>query len=358
MGRKIGMKNQHKFLLFALTLILSLAFPVVYAYAGSPNAVAGALSPQSQEEVNDVITKRLYLPLVNKEFMDLKVDTQDRVSSAAFFNNVYYASAGTYEDWTGNFNNCNAGTTSPEFKQAVRLRINYFRAMAGVPANVAFSDVYNRKAQQAALMMSVNGEVNHTPPSTWECFTEEGDEAAQNSNLFYGYFGWDAITGYVRDPGIGNYAAGHRRWVLFPQTQYMGTGDIPPGSCHQAANDLWVFDDNIWGPRPETREEFVAWPPPGYVPYQVVFPRWSFSYAQADFSSASVSMMSGGVSITTHPQPIVIGYGENTFVWEPEVNFSRPPASDTSHTVTISNVLINGSPRDFTYEVIVFDPDS
>ena len=55
---------------------------------------------------------------------------------------------------------------------------------------------------------------------------------------------------YLKDRGDANDATGHRRWVLYPQTQNMGTGDLPPGGSFWAANALWIMDVNIWGPRP------------------------------------------------------------------------------------------------------------
>ncbi len=239
------------------------------------------------------------------------------------------------------------------------MRINYFRAMAGVPADIQLSDVFNAKAQAAALMMSANRQLSHSPPPTWECYSTEGAEAAGSSNLFLGVYGWNAIDGYVRDPGSGNYFVGHRRWVLYPQTKIMGTGDIPPADGYPASNALWVFDGNTFGPRPETREEFVAWPPPGYVPYQVVFPRWSFAYAGADFfSSTSVSMRSNSGNIPVEIQPVVDGYGENTLVWEPQTAFGAQPASDTTYSVFVRDVMVGGDQRDFSYEVTIFDPDS
>jgi hypothetical protein len=138
----------------------------------------------------------------------------------------------------------------------------------------------------------------------------------------------------------------------------MGSGDIPYNENSWPANARWVFDDNMWDPRPETRDEFVAWPPPGYVPYQVVFPRWSFSYANADFSAASVTMSSGGDEIPVSVQPIVYGYGENTLVWEPEIDLGSPPASDEIYSVTVSSVLISEQAHNFSYQVIIFDPGS
>ncbi|MBF0539385.1 MAG: VCBS repeat-containing protein [Nitrospirae bacterium] len=209
-------------------------------------------------------------------------------------------------------------------------------------------------------MMSVNNALNHIPPSTWTCYTANGAEAAGHSNLFLGVNSVSAISGYIQDPGSGNSFVGHRRWILYPQTQVMGTGDIPSVGSYFKANALWVMDSNIWGPRPTTREEFVAWPPKGYVPYQVVFARWSFSYANADLSSATVSMTSGGNNIAVALSQVQNGYGENTLVWIPmnlndSANWPKP-SNDTTYTVTVANVVINGASRTFTYDVTVFDP--
>jgi uncharacterized protein YkwD len=214
----------------------------------------------------------------------------NREASRAFYLAYYQNASAPSPGWTGNRASCNAGTTAQAFRDAVLLRINYFRAMAGVPDRVSFSTTYNSKSQLAALMMSVNGQLSHSPPSSWTCYTADGATAAGSSNLTLGTYGWSAINGYMKDPGSNNAAAGHRRWILYPQTQNMGTGDIPPDGGY-ASNALWVFDSHMWEARPPVRDSFVAWPPPGYVPYQVVYPRWSFSYPSADFSQTSVTMM-------------------------------------------------------------------
>lgn len=264
-------------------------------------------------------------------------------------------------NWTGDHDSCDPGLTGQDFRLAVLRRINYFRAMAGVPAEIKFSDESNRKAQAAALMMSVNRQLSHSPPTSWICFSSAGAEGAGSSNLFLGVYSWDAITGYMRDPGSGNSAVGHRRWILYPQTQVMGTGDIPNTQNYPASNALRVFDEHMWEQRPTTREEYVAWPPPGYVPYQVVFPKWSFSYANADFSGSSVTMESSGINLSVNQANVVNGYGENTLVWIPmglDEGSSWPiPTADTTYTVSVHNVLINNHSREFTYSVIVFNPD-
>ncbi len=316
----------------------------------APSDLSGLLlSPQEKAEAK-----------LLQEFQAVSpVNPQNREMSRIFYYDVFLASGSQDIGWTGNRSTCQAGDPALNFRDAVALRINYFRAMAGVPAQIVFSDAYSGKNQKTALMMSVNDQLSHNPPADWTCYTLEGAEGAQNSNLALGYYGWDSISlGYIKDPGVNNGAAGHRRWILYPQTQQMGTGDLPnPGV---SANALWVFDSNIWNPRPVTREAYVAWPPPGYIPYQVVYPRWSFAYDEADFSQATVTMTESQQPISTALETFHSGYGENTLVWRPKDMGSwstwLKPTSDTRYRVTINNVLIEGSPRSFSYEVTVFDP--
>lgn len=282
------------------------------------------------------------------------IDTSNRQVSRNFYNSVYSASEFTPDGWVGDVGNCVAGDTSSDFKNSVLARINYFRAMAGVPSDVMFSATYNSKSQQAALMMSRNNTLNHTPPDTWDCYTAEGAEAAGSSNLSLGHYGWDAVSGQMRDDGSNNGPVGHRRWLLYPQTQTMGTGDIPSDSGYLAANSIWVFDDNMWEARPATRDDFVAWPPPGYVPYQIVPDRWSFSYPGADFSSAAVSMTCDGSALTITLETLASNMGENTLVWY-QSNPWQKPVTDLSCVVYITGIS-NTPSSEYTYGVTIIDP--
>lgn len=300
-----------------------------------------------------------YLPFIQSPPAQLWLNTADRQTVLNFYLTTYLASEGVNSGWNGSQGNCFPGTTTDTFRAAVLMRLNYFRQMAGIPELTALDPTYNQKAQAAALMMSANGQLSHDPPTSWDCYSADGDEGAGSSNLFLGVYGPAAISGYMEDPGGGNYFVGHRRWILYPQSQYLGTGDIPPGNGYMAANALWVFDrDHMWGPRPDTRDEFVAWPPPGYTPYQVVFSRWSLAYPGADFANATVSMMQNGQQVTLQLQPVVNGFGENTLVWETAVDFGQPPGADLTLQVTVANVLINGQPQTFNYEVVIFDPEA
>jgi hypothetical protein len=61
------------------------------------------------------------------------VDTTDRRDVLAFHHAVYGASQqyAANLNWTGNISTGNAGTTSGVFKEDVRRRINYYRALGG-----------------------------------------------------------------------------------------------------------------------------------------------------------------------------------------------------------------------------------
>lgn len=291
------------------------------------------------------------------------VDTSKREEVRAFYRLVYSASQAAEMGWGGDWANCDAGTTLPAFRDQVALRINYYRAMAGVPAWISFQDDFNAKAQQAALMMSRNTNLNHYPTPDWLCYSSDGAEAAGQSNLALGRAGPEAIDGYMQDFGLYNGAVGHRRWLLYPQTQWMGTGDIPQGETNYAANATWALDQNYYGPRPTTRDGFVAWPPPGYFPYPLLGARWSFSYQQADFSGAQVTLTSNGVPVAVELEPLATGEGENSVVWYPagvdaSQAFESPrPATDVTYQVTVDHVVSGGVAQTFQYEVKVFDPD-
>ena len=174
----------------------------------------------------------------------LAIDISTRAQSLAFYRAVYLASENVASGWTGSLAKLMPGTTAQAFRDAIALRINYFRAMAGVPAAITLSDAYNAEDQQAALMMSVNGQLSHSPPASWVDYTAAGADAASHSNLFLGINGPAAVSGYIEDYGDDNTALGHRRWILYPQTTTMGSGDVDGSSfslLDASANALWVW---------------------------------------------------------------------------------------------------------------------
>ncbi|MCC6821903.1 MAG: CAP domain-containing protein [Verrucomicrobiota bacterium] len=291
------------------------------------------------------------------------VNANSREQVRSFYNSVYLASDGVPMFTTSDVATCTPGTNSTAFKEAVLRRINWFRAMAGMPAAVTLDPTLNAKDQEAAVIMSRNGALSHHPPTSWSCYTGNGDNAASNSNIAIGNAGADAISAYIWDFGANNYEVGHRRWLFYPQTQVMGTGDVPAASGFNSANATWVFDGNFGGPRPATRTPYVAWPPAGYLPYPLAYPQWSFALTNANLSAATVSMKSNGVSVAVSLQPYLNGYGENTLVWVPmgldatsEATTFPFSGTDTVYTITVTNIQYSTVTTGFTYTVTLFDP--
>jgi hypothetical protein len=311
-------------------------------------------------------------PLDGMKEAGFNVNINSREQARQFYNAVYTASDGFPINSTADTADCAAGTNSAAFENAVLWRINWFRAMSGIPAAVTFDAGESAADQSAALIMSANDYLMHTGiPANSSCFSANGTNAAFNSDLALGVNGPDAITGYIFDYGYNNWLVGHRRLILYPQTQVMASGDVPAQGAFQEANATWVLDANYGGPRPATAAPFVAWPPPGYVPYPVVFPQWSFSLSNADLSLATVTMQSNGVLLSVEIQPYFVGVGENTLVWYPAgvdtgsyINVFPFNGTDTVYAITISNVNVetisNGAPaaatQSFSYNVTVFDP--
>ena len=272
-----------------------------------------------------------------------------RDTVASLYQSDYLGSLGGSIGWTGNIGSCTAGTTSSAYRNATMDMINFFRVVAGLPAVSNFSSK-NDEAQKAALIMDANNALSHAPSPSWDCYSAAGAEGAGSSNLALGAAGANAIDLYMEDPGTFNAPVGHRRWILYPRQNAIATGSTP------RANALYVFAS--FGARPAT-PSVVAWPPAGFVPYQVIYPRWSFSLnnaPNANYSNATVSVTQGGVSKSAS---IVSrtdnGFGDNTLVFVPSGISFGAGMSDSNVQVTIGN--IGGAPSSTVqYTVTIIDP--
>ncbi len=286
------------------------------------------------------------------------IDAANRAEVVARWNDTYFDN--TPFAWSGSVAGCAAGDTTDTFKSAVLRRLNYFRAMAGLPGDLALDPTLSAKAQQAALMMDASDSLSHTPPASWPCYSAVGAEAAGSSLLAYSNAPTRSVgllDGYMRDRGANNAAVGHRRWILYPQLKRLGTGDAPQ------ANALWVIGAGTTGPA--ASDSAIAWPRRGFIPRPLADPtdRYSLSCAGADFSTASVTMRSD----TGQPVDVRVesradnGYGDNTIVWS--IDITRSPASgwdrgtaDTRLDIELSGVSNCSAGSSFGYSVTFITP--
>ena len=269
-------------------------------------------------------------------------------------------------DFTGSVADCEAGTTSQAYRNSILQRLNWYRRMAGLDTVTGRAE-YTAAAQQAALMMAAQGRLSHYPGSDWACYTENGALAARRSNLGTTGGGTYGIDRYMKDEGAHNVSVGHRRWILYPRLTQVGIGVIPyDDSSRRTANALYVLGSDIFGTRPDGREQrgFVAWPPAGYVPSQTVWGRWSFQLGAADFGSATVTVTDdyGPIPVEVISRSSGGGASESSIVWavhgdSNSRDFPQVPSRDYCYTVTVSNVTVSGvSQTPFQYVTCLIDP--
>ena len=303
-------------------------------------------------------TKPLFQPVTG----GFTVNTDSREETRDFYNGLYPVSDNVPQNSTADVSSCTPGHNSNAFQQAELLRINWFRAMAGMPANISLNPIDNWGSQQMAVIQSKNNVLDHNPTNAYACYNTFAASYAGGDQAL-GTDGADAATHFIWDYGAKNNEVGHRRWILYPPETVMGIGDIPGAGTNAAANLTYVFDPASFGARPATRQPYVAWPPEGFVPYQVAYPYWSFGLSNAGLSAATVIMTSNGVAVPTIIQTNQTGYGENTLVWVPmgldatTGGTSFPfSGTDTVYGITVSNITYNGASVSYSYNVTLFDP--
>ncbi len=322
------------------------------------------------------------------------VDTSDRNEVVAFYHATYMASEG-YQDriaWTGNYSSLTAGaegTVSGEFAGDVERRLNYFRAMCGLPANMrvntgatvrlASEDAFQPSAnttkmaaaQRSALMIvrtyPDSGGLAHSPAQSCKAWTPAAWNANRYGNLSLGYFGPGAIDAYAKEDVMGtsnwNLDAGHRRWLMYQGSTDFATGDTPgdfvPGTntIRPPSNSFYVVPKNGSELDKSAGPAFVSYPAKGFFPAKLNTPFWSLSYPDADFSAATVTMKDG--SGNTLSTPVVsrrIGYGDNAIVWQvPTLAAVKAVTADTTFTVKISNIRGSGVPTEYSWGVTLID---
>lgn len=292
-------------------------------------------------------------------------DPGDRTAVVAAWARHYLPSEdyGDHIGWNGDVDMCLADTVSDELQDDTLRRINWFRAQAGVSADIVGSADLDARAQEAALIMAKQGALSHTPATSFPdnpCLSTDGNQGAANSNLALGIEGPGAIDFLMRETGNNNSAVGHRRWTLYLRQQRMGNGAIPRTDDHLAAHAQYVFG----GFKASPPAQAVAWPNEGFVPWQVVPDdgdtptRWSFSYPGANFAGASVTVERlgpGGGFLAVTKENVAVGFGDNTIAWRLDGVPDEKPESDITYRVLVSGVT-TAPQASFNYDVTVIDP--
>lgn len=338
-------------------LIASLPVAVLTACGGSESTSASQPSSAQTPAPAPAPTPTPPPPAGQLAAPVVAIDASNRGEVVARWNDTYFDN--TPFAWTGDVAACRAGDTAEAFKLLVLKRLNYYRAMAGLPSDLSLDLAFSAKAQEAALMMDAANSLNHAPATTWPCYSASGAEAAGRSNLAYSTYPRSVaiLDGYMTDRGTNNFAAGHRRWILYSRLATVGTGDAPQ------ANALWVIGSGTTGA--VAAKIGVPWPPAGFMPRPLQAPtdRFSYSCAGANFAGATVTMRGDiGQPIATRVESRTDnGYGDNAIVWSidtaasPTGGWDRGVA-DTTLAVDIAGIANCAAGATASYAVTFITP--
>lgn len=166
---------------------------------------------------------------------------------------------------------CRAGTLKASVKADFLAKLNAIRALHQLPA-VTYSEAEDAAEADSSLMMAVNKQLSHTPPTSWTCYTASGAAAAGASNLIGGWgtgLGFDSEDSYL---GLwltegGSASIGHRRWILNPflgKTSYGRVALVLPDGSRASAASMRVFNFAGGVTAPTGLPAYVAYPQGDY----------------------------------------------------------------------------------------------
>jgi len=205
--------------------------------------------------------------------------------------------------WDGDFGKCTIGKLDDKGHKTTLRVLNLYRFLTGLP-EVKEDAEFTKKAQACATLMGANDDISHHPPKTWKCWSEDGSEAAENSNLSTAPAVL-AIDRYMVDEGAVNKPTmGHRRWILAELLGPVGIGstnDTPDAKGQ--ASCLWIKGKSKF----KYPEGWVGWPPKGKMPIEAMSPHadkghssvdatgWTIQSEDIDLSKATVTVKAGVV---------------------------------------------------------------
>lgn len=166
---------------------------------------------------------------------------------------------------------CVYGTQSKEDREMATKRVNFYRQLTGLATIPQTNSIaYQNRSDQTALIMEENKFMNHYLPENLKCWSSEGNWGALGGNL-YKYSDYacstDSIESYMRDENT--FSLGHRRWILDPPLPQVVTSAAGQYSVLLTTLYMNKADNPI--------PKFIAYPPPGPIPYDIIYNDWSFS---------------------------------------------------------------------------------
>ena len=278
------------------------------------------------------------------------------------YDSLYASSEINGIDWNGNIKKCIPGDLPGSLYLKAQNRINFFRLVNGL-SPVQNNPDLNTDAQNAALLIKANNVLTHSPKSSMKCYSESASNGCRKSCIAltnWDYFKKTAfISGFIWDYGESNYSVGHRRWLLYSKLAVFGYGATNTSETVLTVDGI---DYNL-----KSAKDFIAYPWSGYVPVNLIFPKWSFSIPEGntvDFSQVKVNMTdSKGKTIKIKLLEERKNFLDPTIVWvakglfsENEIQYGQNNLESNGYLdkkikVEITGVIVNGEKKNYQYFV-------
>jgi len=295
------------------------------------------------------------------------------------FNLTVALAQGEFYDVMPDISSCNPGQLKEIEKQKILNKVNQIRAIHGLKP-VTYNYSKDDATQRSALITAANEMLSHQPPSNWKCYSQAGYVGAERSNLHIKWFfgntfpkSEESINSWMIDMNVD--VCGHRRWIIDPFLKFIAFGRADAASTQNpqfkvSGASIYVIDNekqNI----SDWDGDFVAYPYKEY-PTELVFDSqnkyWHFNFTAISnkndwWSNRNVSYTGAILEIKDESNNTVQftdltsnneGYGvPNMLRWK-ITNLQK----EKRYNVTVRNVDLNGTKKDFSYWFKITDNPS
>lgn len=295
------------------------------------------------------------------------------------FNLNFIFAQGEFYDVMPDIASCNEGKLKEIEKKKILDKVNYIRSLHGLKP-VTYNYSKDDATQKSALITAANEMLSHQPPSNWKCFSQVGYVGAEKSNLHIKWFfgnsyppSEESINSWMIDMNVN--VCGHRRWIIDPFLKFIAFGRVDANSSQNpqfkvTGASIYVIDNEKQN-LTDWDGEFVAYPYKEY-PTELVFDSknnyWHFHFTAIInkndwWSNRNVNYTGAVLEIKDENNNTVQftdlstnneGFGvPNMLRWK-ITNLQK----EKRYNVTVRNVDMNGTKKDFSYWFKVTDKPS
>lgn len=263
--------------------------------------------------------------------------------------------------------NCKSGSIKQSVKDKILKYVNDIRAIHKL-SPVTYATEADVEAQEAALICTANGAINHNPPASSACYTTSGSKGAAESNLYIYYSqgiatpanSEDAVTGWMIDENTP--ALGHRLSIINPFLTKIAFGRVdgkPKAGSMQNYDVTSMTLDYQSFVTGQTNVDFVAYPQNNYpiklfkkdwfLNFSAIADKsfWGGNFQSINYSKATIEISANGKKLQVSEVSFNNdGNGSmgNCLQWKVSAL-----ENEVEYSVKINNVFVNGTSKNYAY---------